>query len=375
MRFVHTADWQLGMTRYFLDGDAQARYSAARLDAIERIGAIAAAQDCEFVLVCGDVFESNAVSPRIIGRSLEKMAAAAVPFLLLPGNHDPLDAASVYRSPAFLRARPPNVTVLATPGVHEIRPDLQVVAAPWFSKHPGSDLVGDQLAVLQPTNGLRILAGHGALSSFSPDARNPALIDHDRLDRSLADGLIHYVALGDRHSRTGIGVAQRIWYSGTPEVTDFDEIDPGWALVVELDRERVDVNAHPVGSWHFRAVAFQLESPADVEDLADLLTRLPDKDRTVLRLELSGALAVADRCALEQLLDAARDTYAGVDGADTCSRIALRSGDQDWGDLGVGGFAAAGAAELAGVATGTDAAAVAARGALTLLYRLAGGVR
>ena len=33
MRFLHTADWQLGMTRHFLAGDAQPRYSAARRDA------------------------------------------------------------------------------------------------------------------------------------------------------------------------------------------------------------------------------------------------------------------------------------------------------------------------------------------------------
>ena len=41
MKFLHTADWQLGMTRHFLDEDAQARYSAARRDAIVAIGALA----------------------------------------------------------------------------------------------------------------------------------------------------------------------------------------------------------------------------------------------------------------------------------------------------------------------------------------------
>ena len=39
MRFLHTADWQLGMTRHFLDADAQARFTAARMDVIGRIGA------------------------------------------------------------------------------------------------------------------------------------------------------------------------------------------------------------------------------------------------------------------------------------------------------------------------------------------------
>ena len=38
MRFLHTADWQLGMTRHFLAGDAQPRYSAARRDAVAGLG-------------------------------------------------------------------------------------------------------------------------------------------------------------------------------------------------------------------------------------------------------------------------------------------------------------------------------------------------
>src|ERR1700736_699427 len=42
MRFIHTGDWQLGMTRHFLNGDAQPRYSAARRDAVCALGAVAA---------------------------------------------------------------------------------------------------------------------------------------------------------------------------------------------------------------------------------------------------------------------------------------------------------------------------------------------
>ena len=43
MRFVHTADWQLGMTRHFLAGEAQPQYSAARRDAVAGLGPLAAA--------------------------------------------------------------------------------------------------------------------------------------------------------------------------------------------------------------------------------------------------------------------------------------------------------------------------------------------
>jgi hypothetical protein len=42
VRFLHTADWQLGMNRHFLEGEAQARYEsdrpAARENMVKEIG-------------------------------------------------------------------------------------------------------------------------------------------------------------------------------------------------------------------------------------------------------------------------------------------------------------------------------------------------
>ena len=57
----------------------------------------------EFVVVAGDVFEHNQLDPRDISQSLEAMRGINVPVYLLPGNHDPLDASSVYTSALFHR--------------------------------------------------------------------------------------------------------------------------------------------------------------------------------------------------------------------------------------------------------------------------------
>src|SRR5918998_822685 len=121
MRFVHTADWQLGMTRYFLNGEAQPRYSAARRDVVAGLGPLAAGAGAEFVVVAGDVFEDNQLAPRDVSLSLEAIRAIGLPVYLLPGNHDPLDAASVYTSPLFAAECPENVTVLDRAGVHDVR--------------------------------------------------------------------------------------------------------------------------------------------------------------------------------------------------------------------------------------------------------------
>ena len=100
-RFLHTADWQLGMRRHFLKEEALPRYMQARIDAIVRIGEIAAKEEFEFVVVAGDVFESNQVDRRTSSRALEALATIRCPVYLLPGNHDPYDAASLYRAREF----------------------------------------------------------------------------------------------------------------------------------------------------------------------------------------------------------------------------------------------------------------------------------
>ncbi|MFH1743057.1 MAG: metallophosphoesterase, partial [bacterium] len=93
LRFLHTSDWQLGMTRHFLAEGAQERYSQARFDAIRTMGRIAKDEECQFMLVCGDVFESNQVDRKTVARALEALKDVPVPVFILPGNHDPLNAA------------------------------------------------------------------------------------------------------------------------------------------------------------------------------------------------------------------------------------------------------------------------------------------
>ena len=73
VKFLHTADWQLGMARHYLGQDAQARFSGARLNAIEQMAGLATDEQCEFVVVCGDVFESNQVQRQVVVRAFERM--------------------------------------------------------------------------------------------------------------------------------------------------------------------------------------------------------------------------------------------------------------------------------------------------------------
>ncbi|RAE30089.1 DNA repair exonuclease, partial [Burkholderia multivorans] len=168
----------------------------------------------EFVLVCGDVFESNQLDRAIVSRSFEVLSAFTVPVVLLPGNHDPLDAASIYDSPAFTSRQPEQVRVLRDSAPVEVLPGTEVVGAPWFSKRPLHDLVAaatDDLAEVAPGR-IRIIAGHGAVSSLDPDRESVATIDEANLRCVVDADRAQFVALGDRHAT--YEVAERIWYPG-----------------------------------------------------------------------------------------------------------------------------------------------------------------
>ncbi|BBX15425.1 DNA repair exonuclease [Mycolicibacterium duvalii] len=379
MRFLHTADWQLGMTRYFLNGDAQPRYSAARREVLTALGAVAADTGAEFVVVAGDVFEHNQLALREVSQSLEAMRSIGVPVYLLPGNHDPLDAASVYTSALFTAECPDNVTVLDRPGVHEVRPGLELVAAPWFSKVPTTDLVADVLAGVPADGVTRIVVGHGAVDILVPDKDRPSLIALAAVEAAIERRAVHYVALGDKHSRFEVGATGRVWYSGSPEVTNYDDIepDPGQVLVVDIDetdpRRPVHVDARRVGHWRFLSLRHGVDNRRDIADLDINLDMLPDKDRTVLRLGLTGTLTVTDKAALDAALDRYARLFAALVPWDKETDIAVLPADGEFDGLNIGGFAAAAVEELVTTARSTGADAEDARAALALLLRLTEG--
>lgn len=380
MRFLHTADWQLGMTRHFLQGEAQPRYSAARRDAVAALGGLARQTGAEFVVVAGDVFEANQLAPRVVSQSLEAMRAIGVPVFLLPGNHDPLDASSVYTSALFAAECPGNVHVLDRSGAWEVRPGVQLIAAPWHSKAPTTDLTAAVLDGVEPGEGVRILVAHGGVDVLDPDPTKPSLVRMGRLSDALERGLIHYVALGDKHSRTQVDSGGRVWYPGSPEVTNFDDIegDPGYALVVDIDEDDpthpATVDAHRLGRWRFLTLKRQVDNNRDIVDLDVNLDQLTGKERTVVRLALTGTLTVTDRSALDACLDKYARLFAWLGTWDRHTELAVLPADGEFDDLGIGGFTASAVAELVSAAkSGDGQAATDAQGALALLLRLTKG--
>lgn len=405
VRFLHSADWQIGMTRRYLSAEAQPRFTAARAEVVRRMGQVAAEEGCAFVVVAGDVFEHNQLTAQTVRRALEALRSVPVPVYLLPGNHDHLGPMSIWSGALLREELPEHVHVLDTTGPVEVAEGVELVAAPWVGKHPTEDPVAAALRTLPegptPAGVVRILVGHGAVDLLDPDGHAKAPVAVAPLTAALGEGRIHYVALGDRHSSTQVG-DPAIWFSGAPEPTDWREERPGEVLVVDVEptsapaadgRGSVEVTRHPVARWRYVALDRRVDSDEDLAALDRELGQLPDKERTVVRLGLRGTLGLAQHARLEEVLERHADLLAALHRPDQHSDVVL-VGDDDLSELGLGGFLAGAVEdmrveaepgsgedadgpddELAGFRPNLPDDEASARDALALLYRLAQGGR
>ena len=372
IRFVHTSDWQLGMTWRILqtNTEAQHRFDQDRIDAVARLAEL----DADFVVVAGDVFHDNSVTATVRTRAWEAMRAIGKPVFLLPGNHDAYDAGSIYRRLAG--EIPDNVIVLtddnpvAVPGVENV----EVVGAPFMSRYPHSEPVADALAKLEPAapGTVRVLVGHGTVYKFGDETGN--VIDIDRVESALADGKVHYVGIGDKHSTESIGSTGRFWYSGAIEATDYEEKEPdsGNALLVELSPEHCDVTAVPLGKWRFKNVSAQLNSDEDIDYFFAQLDAMEDKARTSVKYDIEGTVSLAQNRRLEQGLEQRRPTFAACYLRERTRDFVVLADENELADMGLSGYTLAAAQELQKLSEAGDQIAAA---AMALLYRLELGAK
>lgn len=338
IRFLHTSDWQLGMTRRFLSEEAQARYTQARFDAIRTMGRIAKEKQCQFILVCGDSFESNQVDRKTVARAIEALKEVSVPVYLLPGNHDPLNAASVYRSSTFIEKKPAHVHIIEDTAPVQVGEGFELVGAPWMSKRPNGNPIIDLLNALPPAGSIkRICLGHGIIDIFTPDKEAENVIEVSKLEAAISKGKIHFIALGDRHSLTKVGSGDRIWYSGTPESTDFCEDHSGFCQIVKMNGDDVTTEEVKIGQWRFIEELVDLNTEDDVESLRKKLENIPNREQSVVKLYLKGSLTLSLHGVFQNHFLAAKDVLAGsVINEDN---LLVTPNDTDFTDLGFSGFA------------------------------------
>jgi DNA repair exonuclease SbcCD nuclease subunit len=224
IRFLHTADWQLGLKAVHAGQRAKA-VRDRRFATAEAVAALARREAVDFVLIAGDLFEHHDVDDAVVRRAVKALDdLAPLPVYVLPGNHDPLVPGGVWDRSAWRRAGP-HVHLLRSAGEVPVADGVVLLPAPLSQKH--STL--DPTAVL-PQRGagdarIRIGVAHGALDVLPERGNFP--ISASRAD----DAGLDYLALGDWHGFVQHG---RAVYPGTFEGSSFGEREPGDVVIVEI---------------------------------------------------------------------------------------------------------------------------------------------
>lgn len=294
-RFIHSADWHIGKPFRSLPDRLSGELATARIDAIDRIAAIARARAASHVLVAGDVFDGPDL-PRVeIRRALERMAHhSTIQWLLMPGNHDPLRMGGIWDRVRQLDL-PNNILVLATPEPIALSTDVVLLPAPLTSNNPGDDPSRWMETARTQPGVARIGLAHGSVQGFGSEGDSAVLI---AADRELRAGL-DYLALGDWHGTRSI--TANTWYAGTPEPDRFPDNDPGNVLFVTVEGGG-KVSVEKVHSSHFTWAKMdaRLQSGYDLAGVDRAISRLSDLPRNLLvKLHLAGSVSMADHGALD----------------------------------------------------------------------------
>lgn len=248
----------------------------------------------DFLVVAGDLFDTNSVSIRLVKDVLSCFASIApVPVYIQPGTHDVFDSASVYRTILNSNILPTNVTVIPEEA-SEFRPvpDVGLFASANTTKR-GGDRPLRRLSSLASGSDARykVAVIHGSVDvpGLSIDPHEP-LVGQDE----IASSPFQYVAMGHWHKRQiwSQGGTQAI-YCGTPETLEFDEIpSPGTVTVVSLG-DIVQAEERVVGTHKWVKVSLDLSLMPDANAIIHRANQEAGS-RTLLRLELRGNLAGQD---------------------------------------------------------------------------------
>jgi DNA repair exonuclease SbcCD nuclease subunit len=302
VRFIHTADWQIGKVFRFVDDATVGVLQEARLEAISRIGRLAMEHAAPTVLVAGDIYDVATAEDRTLGQPMERMRAFPdVTWHLIPGNHDSHQPGGPWDR-LMRRGLPDNVWAHLEPAPVALADGhARLLPAPLTRRRSLGDPTAWMDQAPSPGWTLRIGLAHGSISAFGSDAASqPNLIDPARPKRA---GLA-YLALGDWHGRKLIG--ERCWYSGTPEVDDFGVIDGGHALLVELAAPGAPPEVTPLrtGRFDWRHEEIRIDGEDDVDVVRARLRGLhQDPACLLVDLRLEGTLSLAARERLARVLD------------------------------------------------------------------------
>lgn len=328
MKILHFADLHLGIESYGTV-DPDTGLSSRLADVIRVLDELieyAIGNAVDIVVFCGDAYKTRDPSQtqqRELARRIKRLADAAIPVVMVVGNHDlPNAPGRANALEIFQTLSVKNVYVAARPEIHRIETRnglVQVATLPWLRKsgllarEDSRSLTIEQITarmqdaltqkVAQMAGGIdtslpAVLAAHVSVASAKLGSERTMALGREpmMLASNLALASFDYVALGHVHRAQRFPGVPPMAYSGSLERVDFgEEADDKGFYVVDLDATLDNgsrcrsVTFQPVAARKFVTVKAKISpgSQNPMEEVNEAVARraLETKD-AIVRVEL-----------------------------------------------------------------------------------------
>jgi DNA repair protein SbcD/Mre11 len=293
VRFIHTSDSHLDTS--FSGARFPSRLGDRKREAIRsafrRIMEDAHLHEVDFVLIAGDLFEHDRVSPdtiEFLKQQFESLNAIRV--FISPGNHDPVIKGSPYREESW----PSNVYIFSAEEFQSVElPDLgiRIVGFGYIGTHLEYNYF-QKLGVL-PGGLFNIVLSHGSDISRAPAGKSkhgPFTIEE------IAGKNIQYCALGHYHQQHQLPNPidnTQIWYSGIPEGRGWDEEGACGYLLGEAADGIARIESRFCNQYPLKTLTIDCENFSTREQILDAILQqrgVQFDSKTLLRVRLMGSL-------------------------------------------------------------------------------------
>lgn len=244
VKILHCADLHLGSPFVRLPKEQRALRQHEQKEVFWELIELCKERQADLLLIAGDLFDCKDVSSDLLHdvvRGFSSLSKTQV--FIAAGNHDPLEADSVYRSGMFgenvhIFSGHPEDIMIESLGVHV-----------WGTSFCSETQTKSFLEAFpeMPSEDLNIGVLHGDYPAVSSN--------YDPLTKTqIQESGLDYLALGHIHGYSGILSAGQTYYaySGTTLGRGFDETGPKGVLFGEVGKGKCDLEFIPVGRREYR---------------------------------------------------------------------------------------------------------------------------
>jgi exonuclease SbcD len=291
LRILHTSDVHLG--KAFEQFGAFGQKLRAQIKAtFAKVFEVASERRVDAVLLSGDVFDSERISPVDIKFFMDTVSSIQpTPVFFLPGTwtHDSINQKAIFRSRHFQVNKPGNLQIFTKETVETTKLAAGRLAIHGRALLPDSDNPLEGLTPDARADFNILLLHTGIALPQIPEESHGSLLKREQVEHCG----FTYLAMGDRHTFTRCFDDGKtfVQYSGSPETLQFkDGEDSGFVAMVTLDESGVSVEKTRTGHYKWSELDLSWEKVGSVEALKKKVDSVADPTR-VLRVKLAGTIS------------------------------------------------------------------------------------